>query len=154
MVSHYATAFKTGKFPAVSKDQIVMWSRPHPALATATNDPVGPPANHQIVSTFYHGHMSGWPETHFLDLQTEDKIWAVVFATSPATLTLSTSSKKSKTFKVPAGGSEHSLPIAAGETMKAVLKRNGNTVIDLHPKGFTFSAKPSTYNYNAFVVSS
>lgn len=51
MTSYYAAAFKTGSYPSVSKDQIFMWSRPHPALATAP-DPVGPPTNHEIVGFF------------------------------------------------------------------------------------------------------
>lgn len=55
MTSYYATAFKTGAYPAISKDQIVMWSRPHPALATAP-DPVGRPANYQLVSPYVDGH--------------------------------------------------------------------------------------------------
>ena len=55
MTSYYATAFKTGTYPAISKDQIFMWSRPHPANATAP-DPVARPANYQIVSPFLDGH--------------------------------------------------------------------------------------------------
>ncbi|KAG6376987.1 glycoside hydrolase family 71 protein [Boletus reticuloceps] len=131
MTSYYATAFKTGTYPAVSKDQIIMWSRPHPASATAP-DPVGPPTNHQI---------------------TADKIWAVVFAASPATVTLSTSSSESQTFDVGAGATKLSLPINPGGYMKAVLQRNGQTVIDLCPS-FSFNPSPPSYNFNAFVVSS
>ncbi|KAF8555251.1 glycoside hydrolase family 71 protein [Imleria badia] len=132
MTSYYATAFKTGTYPAISKDQIVIWSRPHPAFATAP-DPVGRPANYEI---------------------TADKIWAVVFATSPATVTLSTSSTESQTFSVTAGVTKLSLPISAGGFMKAVLQRNGQTIIDLQPQNFSFNPSPPSYNYNAFVVSS
>lgn len=56
MTSYYATAFKTGTFPPISKDQVVMWSRPHPAFATAP-DPVPQPANYQIVSSFLGSHV-------------------------------------------------------------------------------------------------
>ncbi|KAG9315881.1 glycoside hydrolase family 71 protein [Chiua virens] len=132
MTSYYATAFKTGTYPCISNDQIVMWSRPHPALASAP-DPVGRPNNYQITS---------------------DKIWAVVLATSPATVTLSTSPTQSQTFNVPAGASKLSLPISAGGFMKAVLQRNSQTIIDLEPQGFYFNPSPSSYNYNALVVSS
>jgi len=48
LTSYYSTAFKTGSYPPVTKDQIILWSRPHPALATAP-DPVGQPTNFQIV---------------------------------------------------------------------------------------------------------
>lgn len=57
MTSYYATAFKTGTYPAISKDKIVMWSRPHPALATAP-DPVGQPTNYVIVSPCIGGHFN------------------------------------------------------------------------------------------------
>ncbi|KAG8214499.1 glycoside hydrolase family 71 protein [Butyriboletus roseoflavus] len=132
MTSYYATAFKTGTYPTISKDRIIMWSRPHPAFATAP-DPVSRPTNYQI---------------------TQDKIWAVVFATSPATVTLSTSSTESQTFQVAAGVSKLSLSISAGGSMKAVLQRNGQTIVDLQPESFYFNPSPSLYNFNALVVSS
>jgi len=132
MTSYYATAFKTGTYPTISKDQIFMWSRPHPANATAP-DPVARPTNYQV---------------------TADKIWVVVFATSPANVTLSTSSTESQTFNVTTGATKLSLPINAGGFMKAVLQRNGQTIIDLQPQNFSFEASPSSYNFNALVVSS
>ncbi|KAI9573692.1 glycoside hydrolase family 71 protein [Boletus coccyginus] len=132
MTSYYATAFKTGTYPAISKDQIFMWSRPHPAFATAP-DSIGRPANYQI---------------------TIDKVWVVVFATSPATVTLSTSSTESQTFNVTAGATKLSVPINAGGFMKAVLQRNGQTIVSLQPQNFTFDPSPPSYNFNAFVVSS
>ncbi|KIJ64429.1 glycoside hydrolase family 71 protein [Hydnomerulius pinastri MD-312] len=132
LTSYYATAFKTGSFPIITKDQIIMWSRPHPALATAP-DPVGQPANFQI---------------------TQDKIWAVVLAASPATVTLSTSSSQSQTFNVSAGLTKLSMPIQAGGFMHATLQRNGHTSINLQPQNFTFNPNPSSYNFNALVVAS
>ena len=149
MTSYYATAFKTGTYPTVSEDQIVMWSRPHPAFASAP-DPVGPPTNYQIVGSFFN-----LPDlSSSRSLQTADKIWVVVFATSPATVTLSTSTTDSQTFNVSVGVTKLSLPITAGGYMKAVLERNGQTVINLQPHGFYFNPSPPSYNYNAFVISS
>lgn len=129
---YYATAFKTGSYPPVTKDQIVMWSRPHPALATAP-DPVGQPQNFQI---------------------TEDKVWAVVLATSSGTVTLSTSSSQSQTFSVSAGVSKLTIPITSGGYMAATLSRNGQTVINLKSTNFTFNPNPPSYNFNALVISS
>ncbi|KAH7885391.1 glycoside hydrolase family 71 protein [Phlebopus sp. FC_14] len=129
---YYATAFKTGSYPTVTKDQIIMWSRPHPALATAP-DPVGQPANFQI---------------------TQDKVWAVVMATSPANVTVSTSSTQSQTFSVAAGLTKLSVGIQAGGFMRATLQRNGQTAIDLQPQNFTFNPNPPSYNFNAFVTAS
>lgn len=150
MTSYFATAFKTGSYPPISKDKIVMWSRPHPAFATAP-DPVGRPANYQIVSSLLDGQaiLVVIPRP-----QTADKLWVVVFATSPATVTLSTSSTESQTFKVGAGMTKLSLAISAGGYMEAVLQRNGQTVINLRPEGFYFNPSPPSYNFNALVVSS
>ncbi|KAH0831955.1 glycoside hydrolase family 71 protein [Lanmaoa asiatica] len=132
MTSYYATAFKTGTYPTISKDRIFMWSRPHPALATAP-DPVARPTNYEISA---------------------DKIWVVVFATSPANVTLSTSSTESQTFPVTTGVTKLSLLINAGGYMKAVLQRNGQTIVNLQPESFYFNPSPSSYNFNAFVASS
>ncbi|KAF9242611.1 glycoside hydrolase family 71 protein [Melanogaster broomeanus] len=132
MTSYYATAFKTGSYPAITTDKIIMWSRPHPALATAP-DPVCQPTNFQI---------------------TQDKIWVIVMAASPGNVTLSTSSTQSQTFNVGTGLTKLSLPIQAGGFMKATLQRNGQTVINLQPTNFVFSPNPSSYNFNAFVIAS
>lgn len=43
MVKVYATAFKTGTFPTLAKDQVFMWSRPHPASALILSDALGKP---------------------------------------------------------------------------------------------------------------
>ncbi|KAG0703796.1 glycoside hydrolase family 71 protein [Suillus ampliporus] len=133
LTSYYASAFKTGTYPTPTKDQLVMWSRPHPAAASASNDSVGRPTNYQI---------------------TQDLVWAVVLATSPATVELSTSSTQSQTFSVPAGVSKLSISIQPGGTMHGTLSRGGQTVIDLQATNFTFEAQPTTYNFNAHVIAS
>lgn len=132
LTSYYSTAFKTGSYPPVTKDQIILWSRPHPALATAP-DPVGQPTNFQI---------------------TQDKVWAIVLATSPGTVTLSTSSSHSQTFSVPAGVSKLSIPISPGGYMAATLTRNGQNLVNVKPNSFTFNPNPPSYNFNAFVAAS
>lgn len=48
LTKYYATAFKTGQYPAVEQDQIYMWSRPHSTNAQAP-DPVPQPSNFQLV---------------------------------------------------------------------------------------------------------
>lgn len=53
---------------------------------------------------------------------------------------------------VPAGLTQLSLPLSAGDTMSATLSRNGQTIITLKPQNFTFNGQPQTYNYNAFVA--
>ena len=50
-MKYYITAYKTGIYPAVTKDRVFTWARLYPAAASAP-DPVGKPANWQWVSLF------------------------------------------------------------------------------------------------------
>ena len=79
-------------------------------------------------------------------------LWAVVFATAPATLTLHTSDTTSQTFQVTTGVNKFSMDLTPGGYMRGTLVRNGQTVVDLQPQGYTFDANPQTYNYNAFTA--
>ncbi|QRV98082.1 alpha-1,3-glucanase [Ceratobasidium sp. AG-Ba] len=127
MTSYYATAFKTGQYPAITKDQVFLSARPHPAKADASNDPVGKPKDFEL---------------------TEDNLWAVVFATQPGKLTLSADPSKPQSFDIPAGVSKLQIPLIPGQGIAATLTRNGVTVVDMKPD-FTFNPNPETYNYNA-----
>jgi len=131
LTQYYATAFKTGEYPTIEKDQIFMWSRPHSTQATAP-DPVPQPTNFQLF---------------------QDAIWAVVLTTAPSSVTLTTSPTMSQTFQVPAGLSKLLLPISPGGTMKGTIERDGQTVVELNPTEFTFQGSPPSYNFNAFVAS-
>jgi len=130
MTTYYANAFKTGSFPEINQDKIYLWSRPHPRDATASSDSVGKPQSYQLM---------------------EDAVYAVVMATSPSKVTLSTSPSQSKTFDVPAGVSKLSIPISAGGTMYGKIERDGNVVVELDPD-FNFDSNPKTYNYNALAA--
>ncbi|KAK0201898.1 glycoside hydrolase family 71 protein [Desarmillaria ectypa] len=131
LTAYYASAFKTGTYPIIEKDQIYMWSRPHPAAAEAP-DSVAQPTNYQLF---------------------QDYVWAVVLTTAPSSVTLSTSDSSSQTFDVPAGLSKLSVPISPGDTMKGTIARDGQTVVELNADSFIFEGSPQTYNYNAFVAS-
>ena len=50
-MKYYITAYKTGIYPAVTKDRVFTWARLYPAAADAP-DSVGKPANWQWVSLF------------------------------------------------------------------------------------------------------
>ncbi|KAL1412022.1 hypothetical protein Q8F55_003019 [Vanrija albida] len=131
LTSYYATAYKTGAYPAITKDSITLWSRPHPAAATASNDAVGRPTNW------------GW---------TNDNLYAVVLTTAPATVTL-TSGATTQTFEVGAGLSKLKLASAPGGIGGSV-SRNGNTVVQYSSgSAFQYTENPVTYNYNYFVGS-
>ncbi|KAG8713557.1 hypothetical protein FRC09_018592 [Ceratobasidium sp. 395] len=127
MTSYYATAFKTGKYPTITKDQVFLSARPHPAKANASNDPIGKPRDFEL---------------------TEDNLWAVVFAASPGKVILSADPSRPQTFNVPAGVSKLQIPLVPGQGIAATLVRDGVTVIDMKPN-FTFNSNPETYNYNA-----
>ncbi|KAK7048385.1 glycoside hydrolase [Favolaschia claudopus] len=129
----YANAFKTGQAPVVDKDEIIMYARPHPTNAQAA-DPVGPPTNFEI---------------------TQDAVWAVVMATAPGSVTLSTNANDAQTFDVQAGINKLSIPIAPGGNLHGVLTRDGATVVELAtpPEAFTFDGAPKNFNYNIFVDS-
>lgn len=131
LTKYYATAFKTGSYPPVTTDSIFMWTRPHPADATASNDPVGRP--------------TGWNWTN-------DFVWAVVLAQGPATVTL-TSGGSSTSFPVVAGLNKLQIPSQPGG-ISGQLVRNGNTVVSYTSNGFSYTNNPVTYNYNYFVGSS
>lgn len=52
MTLYYATAWKTGVYPAITKNRIYLSSRPAPKAATASSDSVGIPTSWQWVSGF------------------------------------------------------------------------------------------------------
>ncbi|KZT73782.1 glycoside hydrolase family 71 protein [Daedalea quercina L-15889] len=132
MTNYYATAFRDGSYPSITEDQIYMWARPQPKNAVASDDSVGMPTSYQL---------------------TEDKLWAVVFAQSNATVVITTASGTTQTTDVSAGVTKISMPLVAGSGMSATLTRNGQTVVSLDPgSNYTFNANPETYNYNAFVT--
>ncbi|KZT12051.1 glycoside hydrolase family 71 protein [Laetiporus sulphureus 93-53] len=132
MTNYYATAFRTGAYPAITQDQLYLWARPHAKDASAWNDTIGPPTSYQL---------------------TEDLLWAVVFATEPGTVTLTTSSTSSSTVAVGAGVTQLLMDLADGAGMAGTLTRNGQTVLAVDPgDAYTFTTTPEFYNFNAFVA--
>ncbi|KAK0491404.1 glycosyl hydrolase family 71-domain-containing protein [Armillaria novae-zelandiae] len=124
---YYITAFKTGSYPAITQDVIYYWARPHPYAANAYSDSLGKP--------------TGW------DWAT-DSLWALVFATSSASVTLQIGGS-SQTFSVGAGATKLSIPLDYGQ-ITVQMVRNSQTVISQTDTGFTYIANPSQYNYNAY----
>ena len=81
-----------------------------------------------------------------------DAMWAVVFSTAPGIVTLSSGNGASQDFQVQAGVTKLSLPLTPGASIHATLKRNGQPIIDLQPKGFSLQNSPEIFDYNAFVA--
>ncbi|RXK35703.1 hypothetical protein M231_07031 [Tremella mesenterica] len=131
LTKYYSTAFKTGQYPDISQDEIILWSRPHPHDATATGDGVGRP--------------EGWQNT-------EDYLYAVVFATEDGQASL-TSGSQTTSFDVKRGLNKLKVVSNQGG-IGGSLSRNGKKVVDYTAQGFTYTSNPQTYNYNYFVGSS
>ncbi|KDQ19482.1 glycoside hydrolase family 71 protein [Botryobasidium botryosum FD-172 SS1] len=129
MVAYYITAFKTGSYPAVTKDRVFLWSRPHPKNANAP-DHVARPNNWE------------W---------TDDNLYAVVFATGSGSLTLSIGSSSSTT-NVGAGVTKIKLPLSPGSPRARLTTSRGT--VDFAPSNFNVVSNPSVYNFNYFVAAS
>lgn len=127
----YAEAFKTGAFPEITEDRLVIWSRPHAALAKAASDNVGAPKNFDLF---------------------QDNVWALAFTSAPGTVTLQTSPTSSKSFDVLRGVTKLAIPILPGDSMTGSIERNGQKVVEVAAPGFTFQGDPKTFNYNYFVA--
>jgi len=130
LTQYYSTAFKTGQYPTITKDSLVMWSRPHAHDANAPD---------------YIGKPTGWDWT-------DDNMYAVVLTTGPAQVTL-TSGSNTETFSVQGGLTKLKIANAPGG-MSGKVVRNGQTVATVSGQGFDYTTSPSTYNYNYFVGSS
>lgn len=132
LTKYYATAFKTGSYPTITADTIIMWSRPHPHDATASDDSVGQP--------------TGWDWT-------DDYLYAVVLAQSNAIVSL-TSGSNTASYSVSAGLTKLKIASSPG-SMSAQMTRSGNVVASYSAgSAFTYTDSPSTYNFNYMVGSS
>ena len=151
MTNYYATAYKTGNYPTITEDKLYLWARPHPKDANAP-DPVGKPDNFDVVSPQSHLHHHHRSANAELFLKFQDTLWAVYFATAPATVTLSTADGVSQTFNVQGGANKLSMQLTPGGYMHGTVVRNGQTIIDLKPDGYSFNPNPQNYNYNAFMA--
>ncbi|THH03990.1 hypothetical protein EW145_g5848 [Phellinidium pouzarii] len=130
LTKYFSLAYKNGKYPVVANDNIYMWARPHAKNAIASSDPIGKPNNFGV---------------------SEDALFVVVLTSAPANATLSTSSV-SHTVAVPAGLTQLSLPLNAGDSIYASISRGNTIIVKLAPRNFRFEANPKTYNFNAFTA--
>ncbi|EJT97858.1 hypothetical protein DACRYDRAFT_84208 [Dacryopinax primogenitus] len=142
MNNYYSFAFKYGFYPTFTNDKVYIYGRPHPAGASACCDGIGQPNGYN------------WEEDNF---------YVVVFATSSASLVLSTPPSGSgasptsgnanpTTVNVNVGINKFSHSLAVGSGMRATLYRNNVQVIDVNPSDYTFISNPQTLNYNVYVA--
>lgn len=76
-------------------------------------------------------------------------MWAAVFAPSAATVTLSCGSS-TQTFNVNAGVTKLKIPLAPGK-MSVKMVRNGQTIIEYTPSGYTYVTNPVTCESLAYM---
>jgi glucan endo-1,3-alpha-glucosidase len=83
----------------------------------------------------------------------EDFLWAVVFLTSPAEVTLSCGPSV-ETTSLQGGASKLKLAMISACDVAAKIDRDGEEMLRFEPAGFRFTANPPSYNFNAFVAAS
>ncbi|KAJ7186743.1 glycoside hydrolase [Mycena filopes] len=131
MSKYYIAGFKSGSYPDINSDSIYYWARPHPAAAIAVSDTLPRPEN------------TDW---------TTDYLWAVVFATGPASVTLAAGGSSQTFQNVSAGVTKLKIPLAAG-TIAVSLVRDGTTLIQKTDTEYTYIESPELYNFNFYVGS-
>ncbi|KAK4684846.1 glucan endo-1,3-alpha-glucosidase, partial [Tremellales sp. Uapishka_1] len=131
LTKYYSTAFKTGSYPTITEDTILMWQRPHSKDASAS-DPIGKPTR--------------WDAT-------EDNLYAVVLTTGPAIVEI-TSGGTSSTFSVSGGLTKLKVSSKVGQ-MSGSIVRDGSTVASYNSgSSFSYTNSPSSYNFNYMIGSS
>lgn len=132
LTKFYSDAYKTGAYPEIEEDSLVLWSRPHPKDATARNDTVPRPKNAD---------------------KADDALYAVVLAKAPAKVTIY-SGKSEHSFDVPQGLSKIRIPSAPG-TIGGYVERDGRKTTQYDSGGrFEYTDKPEEYNFNYYVGAS
>ncbi|KIY53227.1 glycoside hydrolase, partial [Fistulina hepatica ATCC 64428] len=132
MSKHYITAFKTGTYPSVDTDVIYYWARPHSKSAIATEDSLPSPTD------------GDWAV---------DYMWAAIFATADASVTLTIGDSTQTFDNVTAGVNTLRIPLATGQ-ISVSMTRDGSTIIDKTDTNFTYTGDTTElYNFNAYVSS-
>jgi glucan endo-1,3-alpha-glucosidase len=86
-------------------------------------------------------------------IQTDDNLYAVVFATGPGSLQLSIGSSN-RTTAISPGVNKIKLPLSPGSPTALLRDSNGNLLLSFSPSGFTYVTKPAAYNFNYYMAAS
>ncbi|KAJ4495170.1 glycosyl hydrolase family 71-domain-containing protein [Lentinula edodes] len=132
LINYYIEAFKTGTYPAITKDTIYFWSRPHPAGINANNDGLSRP--------------QGWDWA-------SDTLWVAVFCSSTCSVTLQVGSYSQDFNNLSYGVNKISLPLNAFGSVTVKMRKNGQEVINYTPSDFQYRGWTDQYNFNAYVGS-
>ncbi|KAJ3889782.1 glycoside hydrolase [Lentinula edodes] len=132
LINYYIEAFKTGTYPAITRDTIYFWSRPHPAGINANNDGLSRP--------------QGWDWA-------SDTLWVAVFCSSTCSVTLQVGSYSQDFNNLSYGVNKISLPLNAFGSVTVKMRKNGQEVINYTPSDFQYRGWTDQYNFNAYVGS-
>lgn len=87
-------------------------------------------------------------------LQTDDNLYALVFAADSGSLNLSIG-KSSSSFSISPGVNKIKLPLDVGSPHAVLYDTAGNVVVDFAPSGFSYTGYScSTYNFNYYTAMS
>jgi glucan endo-1,3-alpha-glucosidase len=129
LIRLYATAFKTGSYPAFS-DKLWLWTRPHFRNAVPRK-PTNAKPNHWEWSA--------------------DNLYVVVTLASPATVKIESGANYA-TWTLPAGLTKLAVASNTG-AIRASIVRGTTTVKKYDSSGvFSYTNSPEDYNFNYFVA--
>jgi glucan endo-1,3-alpha-glucosidase len=123
---HYIRWYKTGQEPAISEDKLFYFYRTHSKNAVATDDPLPKPSEWDSV---------------------KDEIYVTAMLKEPARV-LVTSEGTTKSFDLPAGVSDISMPFQEG-AQKVEASRGGEKIME-STGDLPIDNSISTYNFNYY----
>ncbi|KAK1144216.1 hypothetical protein N8T08_005629 [Aspergillus melleus] len=127
----YIAAYKSGaSTPKVKSDQLVYWYRPTPKNVRCSRDPLGPPRGLEMLS---------------------DSVFVTTLLTKPATLTVTSGSKRAESVEVGAGIITKNFTMGVGAQSFSV-SREGKVILE-GKGGMDIKDQCEYYNYNVYVGS-
>jgi hypothetical protein len=136
LVNFYSTAWKTGRWPAITKDQVWVMARPHARYGASGG--YGVPQGRDFVGRPLWGLTKS-------DDQTQDNFYAQVHLTADASITLCAGACVTKAGV--AGINRFSQPMTPGQGISVEIKRNGQVTTRLNPS-FTFQGGADRTNFS------
>jgi glucan endo-1,3-alpha-glucosidase len=137
LVNFYSTAWKSGRWPAITKDQVWVMARPHARYGASGG--YGVPQGRDFVSLKSYGRNVR------LTRQTQDNFYAQVHLTADASITLCAGACVTKAGV--AGINRFSQPMTPGQGISVEIKRNGQVTTRLNPS-FTFQGGADRTNFS------
>jgi len=137
VLPYFIQYYKTGSKPAISKDVVIIWYRPHPAAATAPDPYPRPGVANRDTS------ISSYTPAQVL----ADEIFVFALLSSAGTISVNSGGAVSN-FSAVAGVNQFS-PLFHTGAQSVKLYRN-SVAVCTHTASISIVSNPSTYNYNVY----